>query len=332
VRFEALERSLLASDAFREVQDSPHRPAVAWGDGEPRPIDAFEELWIAAAEVELVGLESVLRELRSLATEDLVWHGSAVELRILREIVGVLCARAWRAARAGDHATAARAFADALRLAEATDARSQLGTMIRYVVQANALCSARGALALGLSPRELRAALAPLLAGWNYDPARGELTIRAEVAGFLADTGERAPDDPAEALRLFAGVDEALALARKPLARSGFGQEAPHAPDPGLDAWLHGVRRLHALQAVGNVAQTALAVAAHHESHGAWPSTLAEVTDLRRELALDPLQGTPLRYELTDGGVRIGPAAWAERVEPMRDLAASPFVWTLRQP
>ena len=150
---------------------------------------------------------------------------------------------------------------------------------------------------------------------------------------------------------LVLGLDGATFSVLRPLAAAGQlpnlarwmgeGAHAPLASTPwaavgtaptgsdDIKAWRSGVRQLHAFHAAGNVALTALAVAAHREGHGDWPATLADVADLPREQALDPLTGAPLAYRLTSTGARIGPAAWGERVEIPADLDASPFVWTL---
>jgi len=332
VRYEALQRRASDSERFDELLESPHRPEVAWSGG-ARPLDEFEALWVAAAETEHVGLDSILRELRALPVDELAWHGEPVKLLTLREVVDFLCARAWLAVGRGDHAAAARDYGDALRLAQATDGASLIGTMIRYACQGIVLRSMRGALALGLSPGELRAAVAPVLAAWAYDPARAERGIRGEITAFLAEVGPRAPDHPLDALRQLRTIDEALTLARLPLASSPWGGEASESPVPdGPIHWHAGVRQLHAFHAAGNVALTALAVAAHRETRGAWPATLAELTDLPAEHALDPLTGAALPCALTAEGARIGPAAWAERVEASDDLGSSLFFWGLRAP
>lgn len=336
VRYEALEQVLATSERFRAIVDSTHRPEVAWGGESPRPLDEFEELWVAAAAEELTGLESILRELRGLPLDELVWHGDAVRLSFLREAVDFLCARAWLAAGHGDDAAAARGYADALRLAEATDERSLIGTILRYACQVNlALVSARAALELGLSAQALREATEPLLAGWAYAPARAELGVRVEITAFLEAAGDGTPDDPLAALRYFGTIDEALALARGPLESTPWAQPIlPKAADASglapLVQWTTGVRQLHAFHSAGNVALTALAVAAHREEHGAWPATLGELDDLPVEQALDPLTRAPLPYALTPDGARLGPAAWVERVEGGDDVDQLPFVWTLR--
>jgi hypothetical protein len=331
VRYAALERAASGSKRLDELRESPHRPQVAWSGG-ARALDEVEALWVAAAETEHVGLDSILRELRALPVEELAWHGEPVQLLYLREVVDFLCARAWRATSEGDHAAAARGYGDALRLAQATDGGSLIGTMIRYACQGIVLRSMRAALAFGLSPRELRASAAPVLAAWTYDPKRAERGIRGEITAFLAELGPRAPDHPLEALRQFRTIDEALALARMPLANSPWGGEASESPVPdGPIHWHAGVRQLHAFHAAGNVALTALAVAAHREARGAWPATLAELADLSAEDARDPLTGAPLPYARSAEGVRIGPAAWLERLEPSDDPEGSPFLWTLRE-
>ncbi|HEX6884174.1 MAG TPA: hypothetical protein VF530_12410 [Planctomycetota bacterium] len=336
VRYEALAQRVAGAQRFDELLESPHRPQVAWGSGEPRALDEFETLWVAAARDEYAGLDSILRELRALPPEELAWHGEAVKLLFLREVVNFLCARAWLAVDAGGFAEAVQHHGDALRLAQATDAASLIGTMVRYAAQTIVLRSVRGALVRGVPAGELRATLAPVLATWAYDPARAERGLRGELTAFLEQVGEATPDDPLDALRQFRPIEEALALARAPLASTPWGRgepgTGPTARDDGrLQHWDVGVRQLHAFHAAGNVALTALAVAAHRERHAAWPATLADVADLPREHALDPLTGAPLAYALTADGVRIGPAAWGERVESWDDVDASPFVWTLSE-
>src|SRR5262249_26831177 len=97
-----------------------------------------------------------------------------------------------------------------------------------------------------------------------------------------------------------------------------------------FDSWSAGLLYLHARHSRRNVALTALAVAAHEELYGALPRSLPEVADLAPEQGLDPLTGEPLRYERTENGARIRPAAWAERVEHEKPGEDSLFVWTLR--
>lgn len=104
------------------------------------------------------------------------------------------------------------------------------------------------------------------------------------------------------------------------------------ASAPRDDLWLLSmpISTLHARHAQRNVALTALAVAAFRERHGRFPAALTELDGLAPELTLDPLTGSPLAYARSDSQAEVGPAAWGTRVDVWQDIAASPYVWTLR--
>jgi len=339
VRFDALQERLLAAPGFDEVGSSPYRPVVALGAGELRPLDDFERVWVESLWGELHGLDALLVELRRLPLEDLEWHGRPVKLQVLRECVNALCARAWLAVERGEDLRAAESYADALRLARATDDETSWALMSSTACAWIALDSARSALDLGLSPRELRAALAPLLGEWSYSAERAERCIRRDLAA-LADfdplqgaAWHDARGQHAWALDWLAPVEEALAIARRPVAATRWSTGEPRSTEQAssaLEQWTLAPRHLHALHARRNVALTALAVAAFREEHGAWPSALDRIADLPGEHALDTLSGAPLAYSADESGARIGPASWGERVEGWPVAGESPYVWTLR--
>jgi hypothetical protein len=328
VRFEALVEGARTSPRFREITDSPYRPYPALGSDEPRPLDEFERLWVESLWNELAGLDAVLAVLRKSPPEDLEWNGDTARLGTQREITNALCGRAWLALEARDHAAAAGAYADALRLAHATDDGSVMGTQVRLASEGIVLRSIRGALAFRGSPRALRKELVPVLEPLAFDPERAERAIRLDLAGIPAAEASGAPwDDPAYKLAYYASVEDGLALvhASPQVVREHF--EADRGGSDLARGWETGIHSLHWLHAQRNVALTALAVAAHREEHGRFPATLADIADLPAEHALDPLAGTPLPYSLDGDTARIGPIAWSlPSDEPGRALD----VWSLR--
>lgn len=321
VRFEALQERMQGSPRIREITHSPYRPHVAWGSGEPRWLNAFEKVWAESVCGELAGLDSVLKDLRALRPEDLRWHGATAKLLSLRECTNALCARAWIALEKGDHEAVARAYADSLRLARATDDGTSIGAAVRWACEGIALRSLRSALDLGASAAELRVALAPLLADWAYAPERGERCIRRDLA-FLADFHPGAGEF-ASARAWLEPVEQAFELAQESAATTR-GERGG-----GQDGWTTGIEVLHERHAVRNVVLTALAVAESRAQHDAWPATLTAIDDLPAEHALDT-GGAPLAYSVDASGAHIGPAssfgrssAWAGEGEPLH-------AWTLR--
>ena len=328
LRFEALVARLSTSERFSEIVESPYRSYIAWGSGEQRPLDDFEKIWLESLWNELAGLDSLLAEVRALPLEELAWGGGPTKLMTLREITNALCGRAWLAVEAGDGAAAAQAYGDALRLALATDDGSSIGAMIHVASDGIVLRAVRSALAFGAPPRTLRAVIEPLLAGWEDVPDRAERAIRRDLA-LGAATAEDEPDSPVEALRQFAGVEAALALARGPAEELVRARDDRAASEQSLQvAWTSVPLCLHGMHAQRNVALTALAVAELRQERGTFPASLAEVETLPRKHAIDPLTDELLPYSLTDSGARIGPAAWAAHDAPVPE--DSLYAWTLR--
>ncbi len=337
VRFESLAERVASSPRVDEILDSPYRPFVCLGDGEPRALDDFERVWVEGLWNELFGLEGILAELRRLAPEDLQWHGETQKFLTLRVFVHALCGRAWRAAEAGDSGSAAQAWADALRLARATCDGTTTGTVVRFGCDELVLRSLRAALVLGTSPGALEAALAPLLADWAYVPEDAEHVIRRDLAAVAGgEPGGSDGLDPAEALRWLAPVERAIELAHAPIeAVARLGEEPVAARDaaaPRDGLWLLStpVSYLHARHAQRNVALTAFSVAAFRERHGEYPAALSELDGLAPDLALDPLTGAPLAYARDASGAYVGPAAWGTRVDVRADPDASLYAWWLR--
>lgn len=342
LRFESLQDRLLSSARFQEIARSPYHASHAWESTPPRPLDAFERVWLESLENELVGLNGILAELRKLPEDELVWHGDVRKLSVLRECTNALCARAWRAlddsdAEGSDDDVAPRgdlavlsALDDALRLARATDDGSTMGTMIAATSEGTVLAALRGALARGLDAREARRALVPRLEPWAFTSEHARRVIRRDLSYVSADPGEITK--PREALAYFAPVESALETADTPLERTPWAREAPSSEDlhDGVGQWNGTTRLLHGRHAQRNVALTALAVAAFRAEHGAFPATLAEIPDLPSEHALDPLTGAPLAYACDGEAARVGPAAWGERVDVWRDVEDSPYFWALR--
>lgn len=333
VRFEALQERMLGSPRMREITDSPYRPHVAFGSGEPRALNAFEKVWAESAWGELDGLDPVLRDLRALQPEDLEWHGATAKLLSLRECTNALCARAWIALEQHDGAGVARAYADALRLARATDDGTTIAAEVRWACEGIALRSLRSALALGARAAELRAELAPLLADWAYAPERGEQLLRRDLA-FLA---EFQPEDgeSSSARAWLEPVEEAFELAHEPVARWELGassaEDLPEGVARGSWAcWTAGIQLLHQRHAVRNVVLTALAVAESRAESGAWPASLAELDDLPLEQQLDTLAGTPLAYSSDENGARVGPASLLARSTTWEGTGDPLHLWTLR--
>src|SRR5262249_27226257 len=114
------------------------------------------------------------------------------------------------------------------------------------------------------------------------------------------------------------------------LVRLQDADRVEQSADGSPQCWIGFALQLHGLHAARNVALTALAVAAFREEHGAFPASLSELGEMPPERAQDPLTGRPLPYSLTDAGARVGPAAWAERVDVPEQLDESLYVWTLR--
>lgn len=337
VRFESLAQRLGSSERMDEIRASKYRPLVCLGDEPARPLDDFERVWVTSLWNELAGLEPILAELRRLPIGSLAWHGPTAKLATMRELALALCARAWTAAEAGDSEGAAQDYADALRLARATNDGSTLGTMIRSACDRITLDSLRAVLALGPSPSALAATLAPLLMDWAYDADEAERAIRRDLA-WVADSEEGGEDgfEPAEGLQRLAPLESALELAHGPIEAVARLREelvagrVAGAPRDGLRLLATPVSYLHARHAQRNVALTALAVAAFRERHGEFPATLAELEALEPALALDPLTGATLPYSRSDSGAQIGPVSWGTRVDVWQDADASPYVWTLR--
>ncbi len=337
VRFESLVERFRHSEVKDEILDSMYRADVCVGSEAPRALDDFERVWVAALWNELTGLDPVLEELRKLPIDTLVWHGETAMLGTMRELTLALCARAWTAAEVGDSQGAAQAYADALRLASATDDGTTMGTEIRYTCEQTTLGSLRSALSLGASPSALQAAVGPLLMHWNYNAPAAERIIRRDLT-WLAEVEKGGEEiyGPAEGLQQLAPIETLLELASGPIEAVVRLRETPPsgrvASAPRDDLWLlsRPICTLHARHAQRNVALTALAVAAFRETHGAFPTTLTELTDLPPAHALDPLTGARLPYSVSGGTARIGPAAWGERVDVWNDIDASPYVWTLR--
>ena len=347
LRFESLQDRLLSSPRFQEITRSPYHASQAWESTPPRPLDAFERVWLESLENELVGLNGILAELRRLSDDELAWHGEVRKLSVLRECTNALCGRAWLALddsdaegsddEVSDDAIAPRgnlaalgAFDDALRLARATDDGSTVGTMIAATSEGIVLAALRGALARGLDPREARRALVPRLEPWVYTSEHARRVIRRDLSYVSADPGEITR--PREALAYFAPVEEALETADAPLERTPWARSAAPSEDlhDGVGQWNGATRLLHGRHARRNVALSALAVAAFRAERGAFPASLAEIPDLPSEHALDPLTGAPLAYVYDGETARVGPAAWGERVDVWRDLEDSPYLWILR--
>lgn len=337
VRFESLVERVGSSPRMSEIIDSPYRPVVCLGDEAPRALDEFERVWVAALWNELTGLDPILAELRKLPIDALAWHGETAKLVTTREATVALCARAWMAAETGDSEGAGLAYADALRLARATDDGSTMGTLIRFTSEQTTLRSLRSVLDLGASPSALQATVAPLLMDWNYDARAAERMVRRDLT-WLAEVEESGEEmfGPAVGLQRLAPIEGVLELAHGPIeAVVRLGEERVSgriATTPRDDLRLHArpLSYLHARHSQRNVALTALAVAAYHERHGTFPGQLSDLEALAPELTLDPLTGSALPYSRSDSGAEVGPAAWGMRVDVWQDLAASPYVWTLR--
>jgi len=335
-RFEGLCERMRGEPELRELAESAHRPWVAWGLGEARPLNDLERLWVEAATNQLVGLDAVLMALHGLPPDDFSWGGSTVSMNLLRECVNVVCAEAWLAAQVHDDPRAARLYGDALRLAMATDDGTSMGLFVRDAGTGVVLRSARAALDLGLEPSVLGASLAPLLAEHGYTPEAAERRIRRDLAlleepGTEEDWPFEASDAP-EALSWLLPVEEGLAIARLPAAESPWAsQPAESRPSGPLEAWTFATRELHAMHARRNVALSALAVAAFRAEHGRWPSTLAEVADLGADARADTLGGE-LAF-VADGTLAVvGPPQWAVHVEEVEDAETALYLWTLRAP
>jgi hypothetical protein len=325
VRFESLSERVQSSPRFDEIVESGRRPYTAVGSGEARALDEFERLWLEALWNELSGLDGVLVALRTLPLEDLGWSGEAPRLRFARELTNALCGRAWLALEDGDPASAVLAWTDALRLARALDTGTILGAMIRGSSEDTVLRSVRSALQMGGSATVLRAELMPFYLDWGSVEARAEHSIRRELANV---DGPGAPDDPAEALGYFLGVEEALArtgMTARDLERARDEEGGRFRPPM---AWEQVILHFHDLHARRNVACTALAVAAWREQHGGFPATLAELDTLEREFTLDPRSGTELPYSPGDFQAQVGPPSWAEPDEDPE--SPSLYAWTLR--
>jgi hypothetical protein len=333
VRFEALQERMQGSPRMAEITNSSYRPYVAWGSGEPRALNAFEKIWAESAWSELDGLDPVLHDLRALRTEDLEWHGAPARLLPLRECTNALCARAWIALEQHDDEAVARAYADALRLARATDDGTSIAAGVRWTCEGIALRSVRSALALGAGAAELRAEMAPLLADWNYAPERGEHCLRRDLA-FLADFHPDAPES-GSARAWLEPVEKAFTLAQEPPAKWELAVSSDESPPEGVSRgswvyWTTGIELLHERHAVRNVVLTALAVAESRAQYGAWPGSLAEIDDLPVEQELDTLTGAPLPYSIEGSGVRVGPASLFARGTTWEGAGEPLHVWTLR--
>jgi hypothetical protein len=325
VRFDSLAERVRSSPRFDEIVSSPYGAHNAWGAGEPRSLNEFERVWLESWWAELGGLDAVIRALRERSLAELEWHGDTASLALSRGITNALCGQAWLALESGDSPAASLAYGDALRLARATDDGTFIGTTVRTTSEGIVLRAVRAALAFGASPAALRAQLAPFLEALAYDPERAERTMRRDLTMLVGIEELAEPwDDPAWLLGYFAPVEEALAQAREPFARpaSRTDEERP---------WHSVIGHLHAWHARSNVALTALAVAAFHELHGRYPSSLGELGDLPGSQGLDPLTGAPLPYSPSGAGARVGPAAWAELDgERGSDPEESLFAWLLR--
>jgi len=333
VRVAEFQERLRSSPGFRALGDG-RKPYAALGSDEPRALNDLERAWIVAAEQECTGLDEILAELRGRPIAELEWHGPTASLRVQRELANILCARAWVALEAGDGAGATRAYADALRLLRATDDGGSMGGMIQLACDGKVLRSLRAALAFGLSPAQARAELVPLLAELAYSPERAERAIRRDLAPVVdLTTRAEEPWQPLYALEFHAGVEQAIPLVHGPLQELLRVRDEPeaHCSAGGPRGWIGFALRLHEFHARGNVALTALAVAAFREAHGEYPESLGEVEDLPREQALDPLTGTELPYTRTAVGARIGPCAWARSAgtEEPGDAEGELYSWTL---
>lgn len=333
--FEAL-GTRVVGERYGTLTDSPHRPYVAWGEGTPRELTPEERLWVEAAWSELDGLERILDEVRRLDPTRANWGGECAKLLVLREATNLLAARAWLALEEGDHARAAATYADALRLAAATDEGTSFAAMTRLACEWIVLDSTRSALAFGLEARAARAELAPLLATMAYDPARAERTLRRELS-YLSrvETGECR--NAADALGYYAPLERALELARAPLHETPWAKlplvlAGGKASEPfdGRDEelWNLGTRTLHERAARARVASVALEVAEFGARAGRWPATLAEL-DSAPEGRRDELAGAQLPYWTDGSRARIGPATWGERVDRWERLEESPYLWEL---
>jgi hypothetical protein len=334
--FEAL-GTRLTGEHHGTLADSAHRPYVAVGEGAPRALTQEERLWIEAAASELDGLEQLLAEVRRLDPTRANWGGKCATLLTLREVTVVLAARAWLALEEGDSASAAATYADALRLAAATDEGTSFAAMTRLACEWIVLDATRSALAFGLDARAARAELAPLLAAMVYDPERAERAIRRDLS-YLARGDEPAEcDSPAAALQWFAPVERALELARTPLERTPWAElplvlEGAQAADAFAERdealWHTGTWALHARAARARVASVALEVAEFGARVGRWPATLAELDSAAQEQR-DELAGAELPYWTDGRRARIGPAAWGERVDRWERMDESPYLWEL---
>lgn len=328
----------LTGERYETLTDSPHRPYVAFGDGAPRALTQGERLWVEAAWSELDGLERVLDEVRRLDPARANWGGEGAKLLVLREVTDVLVSRAWLALEEGDSARAAATYADALRLAAATDEGTSFAAMTRLACEWIVLDATRSALAFGLDAHAARAELAPLLAAMTYDPARAERAIRRDLSYLAGGAELEGTETPAGALKWFAPVERALALARAPLAETpwaklplvlaGAKTQEPFA-ERDEELWNLGTRTLHDRAARARVASVALSVAEFGARAGRWPVTLAEL-DSAPEERRDELAGAELPYWTDGTRARIGPAAWGERVDRWERLEESPYLWELQ--
>jgi hypothetical protein len=286
-------------------------------------------VWLESLWSELTGLDGVLSALRALPLEDLGWNGETPRLLIAREITNALCGRAWLALEGGDGTAATLAWTDALRLARALDDGSILGTMVRGMSEAIVLGSVRAGLGLGASATALRPELLPFFLDWGHVAERAEHAIRRDLS--LVTNLPAELDDPAQCLGFFQDVERAIERARGPAAALVSAREArgeSGAEPATASAWRQITLHLHDLHARRNVAFTALAVAAQREQHGAFPASLAELTDLEPEFTLDPRTGTELPYSLFDSEAQIGPPSWAEFED--EDGRPSLYAWVLR--
>lgn len=316
--FEALHERTSGSERFDVLTYAPHRSLVI-GMAEPRFLEPLERRSLEDMGSELAGLDEILAELRALPLEELGWHGEECpKLLLTREISISLCGRAWLALEERDERRALDAWTDALRLARALDDGTAVGTSIRGFSEGFVLGSVRSALALGLRASLARQELLPFYGDWGRVRARAAHAIRRDLSSLWSPESLEWLGGPAEALAWCRGVEEALVRAREP-SRAFF-----ETYEPVMDRQRFVIAELHRRHAWRNVAFSALAVAAHRETSGRFPATLAAIAELEPEMRLDPWTGTDLRYEVTSSEARIGPPAGGDFRSPVF------AVWTLR--
>jgi len=273
----------------------------------PAAVAGYEAPWSAAAPVAL--------------------SAARVELGLRSAQVRALCLAALVHARAGEGERGAKLLLLALRHAAATDPGQIFGFLVRTaLLEEDVLDAARvGARAGTLDPALLRRALLPAFArpgpSERIDLMRREVDqglgifLRAELEGpgferALVDLLNPLRDELSRFLdREVRGVEAAGSLAR--LAPPDYYRELVR----GIDAqslYVDVVETVHGNLARQLVLELELALHEHRASSGDWPETLDELEPLfPGGVPVDPHTLTPLPYERSEDGLRLGPAGFA---------------------